>query len=584
MRSLKFFTFILSLLMSFSFPIAHANEPRECRSILEVVVGWFTPGSKHPEHFNRVEPRLPAEYASPESAPRTFAQVPVSVAAPTLTPEPAAAPVSAIAPPADAPARILKTDYKTMRPDDYLVHSAKKLNVFMNLLNLRHVDFSESIFALLLAALTKEPVLITGTGGNGKSHLASTVELIVDEDTGGPDFLARNFGPDTNKSDIAGPLSQVAFSQDEYKRISSASMANHYGVRIEELFDSSITVVRALHEIYDKRGRRLVLLISTTNKTVDQLMVLAEEQYGDRDLPRPTLSRFPIKIVVPRDFARARSYLHMFHQADDYHDELLKVKLSWQNLNALTEFSKNVQIPLHVEAFLVALTQQLAGPLLSQEINELTTYKQNKKLKGDPGPAPFTAASDGSKRSLMQSRRFLKAVTVLRNLKALEQRQGRQVIQSTIYDISQLKNLAPIFAADAQDREHLTKNEIDPFQQLQLQRAMDQIRAVDELYAEILKAANDEYTHLGFANEENIASYLNSNQNNVEQILTQLLSLLDQDLAAHEFGGQVVAHLKIATEVLASTNLKKTHKTLVEQIQTRVDAFATSSGFSALTP
>ncbi len=237
-----------------------------------------------------------------------------------------------------------------------------------------------------------------GPGGNGKSFLSGAMEYILDLTTGKPSFKSRNFGPDTNKAEMVGPHSPKALmKREEYVRLETASLANYFGARIEEFFDAPPNVVRAVHEIYDQRDKRLRLLVATTNKTIDQLLVMSEDKYDDRDLLRPTLNRFPLKIVVPRDFARAVQYLHMFRGAGDQSESPLSAGLSWQALDVLSQASRRIVIPLHVQTFALAVSLQLRDAFLNQEVQQLEQYRRDKELKGKRGDPPFAPGTDISR-------------------------------------------------------------------------------------------------------------------------------------------------------------------------------------------
>lgn len=496
-----------------------------------------------------------------------------------------------------APSQLASTEEraeKAYSPPEVILSServaqaSKNLIQFMSILKTRHVGYGPALNTIPLALLTKEPIVILGPGGNGKSFLSGISRYIIDEETGQPDFIRRNFGPDTNKAEMVGPLSPTALQQQRYERLASASMANHYGVQIDELFDASPNVVRSFHEIYDQEDRRTTLLIATTNKTIERLLLMAENRYDDRTLPRPTLGRFPLKVIVPRDFAQATQYIHMFYGVDEGGVSPREAGLTWQQVWTLLKLSRQVTIPLHVDAFLIALGLRLKDAFLSKEIGELTEYRRQQRLKGlkdEDHQPPFVAGTEMVKRAFVQSRKFLRAASILRLAQNLDDL-TKADLSTTVADVDALLNLAPVIAAEPKDVPNLIAREIDPDERVQLQNAFDQWDALKTVQQELIKEANEEYTKSEWGSGFDFVLTKEHFPHILQVAMKRnLIEMLKTTLSGPGFSGEDVARLKIASELLevgSPLSLTSDKVQFLEELRKVVAAFKDQTRFKKL--
>lgn len=484
---------------------------------------------------------------------------------------------------------VARTIPKVEITEESLQLASQQFVKFIGALQQKHIGFDQGLTSLSLALISREHVMISGSGGNGKSFFGSILDYIYDADTNKKEVISANYGIETTKSDIVGPLSPSALmNDDEYKRIASASLSNFFGARIEEFLDAPISVIRMFHEVYDDSNKRLVTLVATTNKTFDRLMVEADEKYQDRDLPRPTLNRFAYKIIVPRDFAYAASYMHMFNGAarQIQPDE----RVSWQQIITLGELSKQVCIPPHVDAFLVSLAENLKQSFIGQEITEVQKYKRDKKINGEVGEPPFVAGTYISKRALIQARKSLRAATTLRIIGGLAKGEtlDPSKLNATIEDLQLLSHmLAPVIAADPEVVDKLANRELDPGEKLQIERANAQSEAFNKFYEGILTQANEDYVHwnpnssVGEPSESEYSSLLATCQSN------GFLEALSTDLRATDFDGGTVSRLRVAQELVNNSerfkdNISAADREYLKKIKNLLAAFTSQEEFVAL--
>lgn len=373
--------------------------------------------------------------------------------------------------------------------------------------------------------LTGEHSLLMGPAGIAKSKAATLALSHVLEADGKPSFWKRQFSPETTLSDLYGPISFKALTEEDRQRRNVAdAMVMHRFAFGDEFLDAPPRVLRYTLENLNERTASdgatihdglLHTFIGATNKyTAEAYDAFARNGYPEG--LRAVFDRIYFKAFVPSEFMNATSDLKLL-EGSTFNPVTPIQFTDVQNIQTLLP---KIDIPLSSRIFLSILAREYEDQSKKAEFKSVSDYEEAKKAGGNP-ELPYRQTTSFTKRTLAKTPAVLKAIVAIDYL----QKKGQRPLSVTIEDIGRLGNFIGLVGPrESGTLEELMNRAVNPFERNQLSIVIQERYRYVNIFKQLTSAYNEALIHTGIDEVvTNLKNFADAPENTRNQKMVPLL-------------------------------------------------------------